>query len=381
MSTPNELESKIIKQVEYYFGDLNLSRDKFMKEVTSANDGWISFETMLKFNRLKCLSEDVDVIRNALLKATSGLLEIGPNGVRRNPEFAVPSSFDEAFAAYKDRSVYVKGFNTDASLDEIIEWLELHGGKTLNVHLRRLPKDKKFKGSIFAIFEKKEDADKFLASEEAAVYKGNNMIRMMREDYWSKKKGDLGAQIEARTAAKAAAKAVDEEKLAARMLSGALLELSNLPKSEKDQTNVKPADDKEQNGSTENDKSEKSSETEKESDALGGLTVLALKQWLNEKLADAYPIAWIDVEPAEGKAVVRFRAANSAEAALAKLKQAFNDGPVIYANCELSGRVLSGEEELAHWRTVYAAQQQKSQRRTNKRQNNRGGPNKKRRFN
>ncbi|KAF5395842.1 hypothetical protein PHET_11351, partial [Paragonimus heterotremus] len=132
------VEAKIIKQVEYYFSDLNLSRDKFMKEVIAENDGWISLDTMLKFNRLKCLSEDADVIKKALLKSTSGLLEVGPNGVRRNPSSKVPEDFDAAFSAYKDRSVYVKGFATDATLDEIIEWLETVGGKTLNVHMRRL---------------------------------------------------------------------------------------------------------------------------------------------------------------------------------------------------------------------------------------------------
>ncbi len=33
------LEAKIIRQVEYYFGDLNLTKDKFMQEEIQKDDG------------------------------------------------------------------------------------------------------------------------------------------------------------------------------------------------------------------------------------------------------------------------------------------------------------------------------------------------------
>ncbi|KAF8567028.1 hypothetical protein P879_09688 [Paragonimus westermani] len=383
------VEAKIIKQVEYYFSDLNLSRDRFMKEVIAENDGCtlffcifltgISLETMLKFNRLKCLSEDVDVIKKALLKSTSGLLEVGPNGVRRNPSSKVPDSFDAIFSAYKDRSVYVKGFATDATLDEIIEWLETVGGKTLNVHMRRLPKDKKFKGSIFAVFEKKEDAEKFLSCSDAATYNGSSMTRMYREDYWNGKKEEKSAKMEARVLKTTAAEAERDEKVASRMSVGSLLELSGLPKIDKDQTST-----------SENGKKEPSDDTNASEDVpvengqqtSEGLTVLALKQWLIDKLGPDHPVAWIDVEPAEGKAIVRFKLANAAEPALTKLQAAFGEGkPIIYASCPLSGRVLSGDEEVAQWKIIFDAQLHKAQKRRGGRQTGRGFGNKRRRMN
>lgn len=37
--------------LQYYFGDHNLPRDKFLKEQLQLDDGWVPFETMLKFNR------------------------------------------------------------------------------------------------------------------------------------------------------------------------------------------------------------------------------------------------------------------------------------------------------------------------------------------
>ena len=40
---------KVIRQVEYYFGDSNLQRDKFLQdEIAKDPEGWVSLETMLK---------------------------------------------------------------------------------------------------------------------------------------------------------------------------------------------------------------------------------------------------------------------------------------------------------------------------------------------
>lgn len=109
----------------------------------------IPMETMIKFNRLKSLSEDVEFIKKSVSKSQSGLIEVGEKGLRRNPEMKVPETFETALNSYKENGVYVKGFSPDEKLDEIIEWLEKHGGKTLDVHMRRFPRDKKFR--VFSI--------------------------------------------------------------------------------------------------------------------------------------------------------------------------------------------------------------------------------------
>jgi lupus La protein len=38
---PTPLEQKIIRQIEYYFGDLNLMRDKFLQGLIREDDGCI----------------------------------------------------------------------------------------------------------------------------------------------------------------------------------------------------------------------------------------------------------------------------------------------------------------------------------------------------
>uniref|UniRef100_A0A094ZVS5 [histone H3]-lysine(27) N-trimethyltransferase n=1 Tax=Schistosoma haematobium TaxID=6185 RepID=A0A094ZVS5_SCHHA len=351
------LESRIIRQVEYYFGDVNLSRDKFMKEAVKENDGWIPMETMIKFNRLKSLSEDVEFIKKSVSKSQSGLIEVGEKGLRRNPEMKVPETFETALNSYKENGVYVKGFSPDEKLDEIIEWLEKHGGKTLDVHMRRFPRDKKFRGSIFAIFEKKEDSEKFLASPEAATFKEKAMVRSTQIDYWKRKEEENKAKVASQAKKKAALEANQEAQVNSRMIRGALLEIVGLPEATKKNDAVEGED-----ATTEKLK-ESSVNDSKDSEAP---TVMNLKQWLNEKLDSSTPVGWIDIEPSEGKAVIRFKQPDTAEKAWAKLKEAFGDSPVTYLNSELSGRtvfVLEGDEEKNQWKVILAAQQQKAQKR------------------
>ncbi len=97
------------------------------------------------------------------------------------------------------------------------------------------------------------------------------------------------------------------------------------------------------------------------------------------QLESSPPIAWIDVEPAANKAVVRFKEANSAAGALEKLTKAFDDGKIMYRDSQLTGRLidgkclvnyplnlslyfliinppffLSGDEELEFWKNLLA---------------------------
>uniref|UniRef100_A0A3Q2NSN0 Lupus La protein homolog n=1 Tax=Fundulus heteroclitus TaxID=8078 RepID=A0A3Q2NSN0_FUNHE len=108
--TPTEM--KVARQVEYYFGDHNLPRDKFLKEQLQLDDGWVTLETMLKFNRLKSLTTETSVVVSALQKSKSGLLEISEDKtkIRRSPDKPLPELNDEYKDAVKHRSVYIVSF-------------------------------------------------------------------------------------------------------------------------------------------------------------------------------------------------------------------------------------------------------------------------------
>ncbi|EHB03361.1 Lupus La protein [Heterocephalus glaber] len=156
------LEAKICHQIEYYFGDFNLPWDKFLKEQIKLDEGWVPLEIMIKFNRLNCLTTDFNVIVEALSKSKAELMEISEDKTktRRSPNQPLPEVTDEYKNDVKNRSVYIKGFPTDATLDDIKAWLE-DKGQVLNIQMRRTL-HKAFKGSICAVFDSIESAEKFV---------------------------------------------------------------------------------------------------------------------------------------------------------------------------------------------------------------------------
>ena len=88
-----DASADILWQMEYYFGDFNLPKDKFLKaQIDEAKDGWISLDIMLKFQRLANLTKDKDLIIKAL--KTSDILETNQEKleVRRKPSLPVPVS-------------------------------------------------------------------------------------------------------------------------------------------------------------------------------------------------------------------------------------------------------------------------------------------------
>ncbi|XP_041117845.1 lupus La protein isoform X2 [Polyodon spathula] len=202
------LEKKIDDQIQYYFGDHNLPRDKFLKEQIQLDDGWVPLETMIKFNRLSCLTTDFKVILEALSKSKTGLLEISEDKtkIRRSPSKPLPEINDQYKDEIKHRSVYVKGFPTDITLDELKEWFN-DKGNVENIQMRRTLQ-RQFKGSVFVVFDTGESAKKFVEQKDLK-YKETEMIVLLKEDYFTKKNEDRKHH---RAEVKAKAKHEKEEK-------------------------------------------------------------------------------------------------------------------------------------------------------------------------
>ena len=54
-----EIGPSIGKQVEFYFSDSNLPRDKFLSQrIRESQDGWIDLALIASFNRIKRLGVD-----------------------------------------------------------------------------------------------------------------------------------------------------------------------------------------------------------------------------------------------------------------------------------------------------------------------------------
>ncbi|KAK5920786.1 hypothetical protein CgunFtcFv8_024554 [Champsocephalus gunnari] len=183
------IEIKVARQVEYYFGDHNLPKDKFLKEQLQLDEGWVALETLLKFNRLKSLTTEISVIAEAIQKSNAGLLEVSEDKtkIRRSPDKPLPEMNDDYKDALKHKSVYMKGFPLETTLDQIQEWLNEKDIE--NIQLRR-NLERLFKGSVFICFVNEESAKKFLERTDIKSFKDNDMLVLSREDYHAKKAED-----------------------------------------------------------------------------------------------------------------------------------------------------------------------------------------------
>uniref|UniRef100_A0A182M090 Lupus La protein n=1 Tax=Anopheles culicifacies TaxID=139723 RepID=A0A182M090_9DIPT len=195
-------EAAIIRQLEYYFGDANLAKDKFMKEHIAKDDGWVPMDVLMTFKRLKSLSEDKKVIVDAIAKSDEGLIEISEDRekLRRHPERPLPEMNEERRQELFARTVYVKGFapQDGTTMNELVEFFQPYE-KVTNILMRKyLDKPTKkylFKGSLFVTFADKEHCEKFLA-KGPLKYKGKELICKMQNDYYHSKRAELKQRAE-----------------------------------------------------------------------------------------------------------------------------------------------------------------------------------------
>jgi len=192
-----DVDTKIIRQIEYYFGDYNLPRDKFLQEEIKKEDGWIALDTMLNFKRLATLSTDHEVILNAIGKSEQKLLEISEDKlkIRRDPKKPLPIYNDDVKAETMKRTIYCKGFPKDgtATLDVLLEYFKTHGPyeTVLMRHFfNDIEKKQGFKGSVLVVFPTEEKAKEFLELEEVK-YENTPLIRKWHSDYVEEKRKEV----------------------------------------------------------------------------------------------------------------------------------------------------------------------------------------------
>ncbi|XP_066586347.1 la protein homolog [Prorops nasuta] len=187
-----ELSDEIKSQVEFYFGNVNLQRDKFLAEQRKLDDGWIPMSIMLKFKLLSSLSTDVDVILKAL--ETSDLIEISEDRkkIRRSLDHPLPT-FDENYRKEQEaRTVYLKGFPQKGITIEHLKSFFSQYEPFENIIMRKfLNKNKQyeFKGSIFVQFNTLENAKKFM-EREAIKYGNVELIRKWSEEHSKEKEAE-----------------------------------------------------------------------------------------------------------------------------------------------------------------------------------------------
>ncbi|XP_016114774.1 la-related protein 7 [Sinocyclocheilus grahami] len=153
-SRVKQLLAEVKKQVEFWFGDVNLHKDRFMKNVIEqSRDGYVDISVLTSFNRMKKLTTDVKLIARAL--KNSAIVEVNLQGThvrRKDPLGESPKDVD-------NRTVYVELL--PKSVTHV--WLERVFSKCGNVVYVSIPRYKSTghpKGFAFVEFETEEQAHK-----------------------------------------------------------------------------------------------------------------------------------------------------------------------------------------------------------------------------
>lgn len=173
-----ETAAKICKQVEFYFSVHNLPRDKFLK-ANMDGEGWVSLEVMLKFNRLRAISDSSDVIAAAL--ASSDVMVVSDDKTKIKRAEALSGTAD-----FSSNIIYAKGFPDNAELEEIESVFQTFGNVG-RVDMRRIKSTQAFKGSVFVTFTTKESAEKAIAGPVKFMGKPLEKV-MWRSDYFAMKR-------------------------------------------------------------------------------------------------------------------------------------------------------------------------------------------------
>ena len=158
-----DVAGKVVKQVEFYFSDVNLPKDKFLQaEISKSTDGWVSLKIICSFSRMRALTEDSAAVAEAL-KASSDLIEVSESGEEVRRSLAKPV---EPIDNMKT-GVFIRNFPTTMTLDDlqsffatgtICEYEQISA-----IRMRRKAESKEFKGSIFLVLKSEEEATRIAA--------------------------------------------------------------------------------------------------------------------------------------------------------------------------------------------------------------------------
>ncbi|KAI3468236.1 hypothetical protein Pfo_024899 [Paulownia fortunei] len=190
-SLDEETAKKVIRQVEFYFSDSNLPRDKFLKKtISESDDGLVSLALISSFSRMRghlglgdVKPEDVseDTIKAvAETLRTSTFLRVSENGkkVGRVTELAKP---EEAIKQSDDRTIAASPLEYDVKLEDVESFFSQYA-KVNSVRLPRHVADNRvFCGTALVEFSSEEDAANVL--KQTLSYSGVELELKPKTDF------------------------------------------------------------------------------------------------------------------------------------------------------------------------------------------------------
>lgn len=179
-----ELKALVAKQIEYYFSDVNLVRDKFMQEQLKKNDNCVKLSVLATFARLAKLTKDENVMIEALKDVKSDLIEV--DGAEKKIKRKKPLPDREAYAKELAlRTVHISGFPDSVNFDVLQKYCSKFG-EVESLSMRQHFKTKQFKGCIHVVFKNVADAKSVLEGDKL-TFKDRELRRESMEEYGRRK--------------------------------------------------------------------------------------------------------------------------------------------------------------------------------------------------
>lgn len=202
----DNLDEKIARQLNYYFSDVNLIRDKFMREQLEKNDNCVKLSVLSTFSRLAQLTKDEDRMIQALKGFDSEYMELDEEKKQIRRKKPLPDR--EEYKKQLDlRTVHISGF-PDSTLFESLHKFCSQFGEVESLAMRRHFKSKLFKGCIHVVFKNEADAKKVLDSE-VLLFKDRELRKESMDQYHKRKEEIAKKRIERKKADKKGDKSVD----------------------------------------------------------------------------------------------------------------------------------------------------------------------------
>lgn len=175
-TTESSLDLSIKRQLEYYFGDINLNYDKFLQDKISKNEeGWVPLELLMKFKRLASICNDMKRIVEALTNNPSSVVQLNEEKtmIRRHPENPAAAFNSDSRMEIRKRTAYAKGFPLDSKLNVLVDFFTKYEGfehVDMRKYFHKQTRTWKFKGSVYIIFNTVENCTKFLGSSKVSDF-------------------------------------------------------------------------------------------------------------------------------------------------------------------------------------------------------------------
>mmetsp|Transcript_91878 Transcript_91878/g.260119 ORF Transcript_91878/g.260119 Transcript_91878/m.260119 type:complete len:820 (-) Transcript_91878:119-2578(-) len=180
---------RVRRQVDFYFSDANLRRDKFMQRKISEGNGLVALSTILQFNRIRGLRCRYPAqLAQAIRKSDMLVLSEDKTKVQRDLSKAPAEHVDPTA-----RTVYIEGLPLTFGIDDLAHYLARHGCVRL-VELPHHKQTREPRGFCFVEYSKEEEAAAAVAgldgvwpSSWPTRYDGRT-LRAMPKQRWLERK-------------------------------------------------------------------------------------------------------------------------------------------------------------------------------------------------